>query len=87
MKPPSILTPSLEIRAVAPSLLPPPSLRGEGEQVLKGLGAKVSVDYNGYRNDEWHEWTITPVTANKPCHMESGVFQGNQLSLRAASTK
>lgn len=64
-----------------------PSLWGEGEQALKGLVAKVSVDCNRYRNDEWHEWTITPATANKPCHMESGVFQGNQLSLRAASAK
>lgn len=55
--------------------------------MLKELAAKVSVDCNRYHNDEWHEWTITPTTANKPCHMESGVFQGNQLSLQAASTK
>lgn len=59
----------------------------EGQQVLKGLATQGSVDCNRYRNDEWHEWTITPATANKPCHMESGIFQGNQLSLRAASTK
>lgn len=58
-----------------------------GQQVFKGLAAQGSVDCNRYRNDEWHEWTITPAAANKPCHMESGVFQGNQLSLRAASPK
>lgn len=55
--------------------------------MLKGLGAKVSVDCNRYPNDEWHEWTITPATANKPCHMESGVLQGNQLSPQAAGAK
>lgn len=29
-----------------------PGLWGEGEQVLKGLAGEVSVDCNGYRNDE-----------------------------------
>jgi len=87
--PHGILPPSLETHTAAWSCLGCryPAFGEKGSKLLQGLMAEVSVDCNRYPNDEWHERTITPATANKPCHTESGVFQGNPLSLRAASAK